>query len=113
MTKPIVLITFHVLVEASPLASVDAVERVAPLAQHIEHAITAALPTLPTELGVVATEFHEITADGVNSGQCTVCGVWVTDPEQPEPVRGLQNGARVHGQLLCDDDLPADHPWAF
>lgn len=50
---------------------------------------------------------------GSNSGQCAICGRWVTDQEKPEPIYGLNPGATVDGQLLCDEHLPKDHRWAF
>jgi hypothetical protein len=48
-----------------------------------------------------------------NCGQCARCGAWVADYEKPEPVEGLGIGARVNGELLCDECLPSDHPLAF
>lgn len=50
---------------------------------------------------------------GSNSGQCAICGTWVTDREKPDPIYGLCNGATVDGKLLCDEHLPKDHRWAF
>jgi len=49
----------------------------------------------------------------INAGQCSRCGQWTTDREASSPLRELCNGARIDGQLLCDDCLPADHRWAF
>jgi hypothetical protein len=56
------------------------------------------------------TELDPLTT---NCGQCTVCKSWVTDRESPEPIEGLDNGARVEGQLLCSEHLPPGHPYAF
>jgi len=49
----------------------------------------------------------------MNCGKCVRCGAWVTDRDKPEPVVGLTNGARVNGELLCNEHLSKEHRRAF
>jgi hypothetical protein len=48
-------------------------------------------------------------------GRCAVCNRWVYDVEArtPHTPTGISPGAVLHGQYLCDEHLPRDHPAAF
>jgi hypothetical protein len=111
--KHTVLISLHVLVEVESDDADAVLEAAYPIADQLEAAVEAVLGAQPAELGVASAEFWEITQPGANSGRCAVCGTWVTDMDQPEPIHGLCIGARIDGRLLCDEHLPADHPGAF
>jgi len=66
-----------------------------------------------SNLGWISTQSIVLDENKINCGKCSICNVWVTDREKPNPVIGLQNGAVYNGKLLCDDDLPDGHRWAF
>ena len=48
-----------------------------------------------------------------NIGKCVNCGTWTTDCDGRNPVKGVSNGAKINGILLCDICLPKDHSAAF
>ena len=48
-----------------------------------------------------------------NIGKCANCGAWTTDCDKQNYVKGVSNGAKLRGVLLCDLCLPKDHPRAF
>ena len=62
---------------------------------------------------VLCMKYFEIDETRLNCGRCARCGSWTTDNERPDPILDLGIGARVDGQLYCDEDLPRDHPLAF
>ncbi len=84
----------------------------------IENSVTEAIDaTLGIEdgssLGWCSSQRWTLDKDRMNCGQRVVCGTWVTDREEVDPLRELGNGAVVDGRLLCDDHLPSGHRWAF
>lgn len=51
--------------------------------------------------------------ESMNCDKCTRCGQWTTNREKSDPILELCDGAKVDGELLCDECLPSDHRWAF
>ncbi len=60
----------------------------------------------PSHLGWISTEFVYLDDSDVNSGRCTVCGIWVADDTKPDPVPGLHWGASANEQLFCEEHFP-------
>jgi hypothetical protein len=113
MAKKTFLVTLTVAVEASDQESSSGLSELEELEQRLIQSVDTALDTPSRPLGWQVTWSTELDPAAINCGQCTVCGGWVTDRERPDPVKGLCNGARVEGQLLCDEHLPAGHRLAF
>ncbi len=107
-----VLLRFSVLVDGSTAGSLDSTGTLLAIHQQAVAAITEIVGKVPGQLGWVKTDFTQLDDPDVNSGHCAVCSMWVTDCEESEPLQGLPNGATVEGQLLCEQHLPPDHPWA-
>jgi hypothetical protein len=66
-----------------------------------------------TKLGWEMTLMQVLDPQKNNCGRCAICNSWVTDIEKPDPINGINIGATVAGQLLCDEHLPKNHPLAF
>ena len=64
-------------------------------------------------LGYQATRTEILDQESMNCGQCSNCGTWVSDREQPNHIPDLNIGATYKGELLCDEHLPRNHRWAF
>lgn len=111
--QPTFLIALNVLIEVVPPVGGEPDETAEELARRLEEAIIGILGDQPPHLGWQSTRVLRVDDPRLNSGQCAVCGIWVTDLEAPEPVGGLVNGARIDDRLLCDEHLPAGHRWAF
>lgn len=107
------LIALNVLVEVAPPAGGEPDKAAGELARRLEEALIGVLGDQAPHLGWQSTRVLRVDVPRLNSGQCAVCGTWVTDREAPEPVVGLVNGAHVADRLLCDEHLPAGHRWAF
>ncbi|MBA3468982.1 MAG: hypothetical protein H0T53_05000 [Herpetosiphonaceae bacterium] len=107
------LLTIAVVVEVPADTDDEEDKRVMDQTGILEEAINTALGPHPDHLGWASTRIHRIGVPRQNSGQCSICNTWTTDCEGPDPIRGLAIGARVDGSLLCDEDLPAGHPYAF
>ena len=88
-------------------------ERVHALLDAAEGAVVGVLGPLPEPWGWSASQVVYLDVDSVNAGQCARCNRWTTDVESAAPVAGLQRGARLDEDLLCDECLPPDHPAAF
>jgi hypothetical protein len=112
MPKKTFLMTLTVAVEASDEEPDSGLSELGQLEHRLAAALDVALDQ-PAPLGWQALWSLELDPASSNCGQCAECGGWVTDREQPEPLAGLCNGARVNGRLLCDEHLPKEHRWAF
>ena len=114
--KRTILLTMSIAVEIHAAAPPDSDAKDAELFSieaRLQQAIEEALGDQSDHLGWMSSRFQELGVTGSNSGRCAVCGAWTTDLEQPDPVNGIQYGARVVGELLCDEHLPAGHPLHF
>jgi hypothetical protein len=107
------LLTMAVVIEVPATTPDEADDESFRISQLLRDAVNEALGPHPDYLGWVSTRFQTIDDPDCNSGQCTVCDAWTTDRERPDPIMGLHDGARIDGQLLCDDHLPRAHRWAF
>ncbi|WPB82251.1 hypothetical protein KYC5002_24435 [Archangium violaceum] len=112
MPKKTLLVTLTVAVEASDEELASGLSELAQVERSLTRAVNAALEQ-PRPLGWQTVRSSELDPASSNCGRCTRCGGWVTDRDRPEPLDGLGNGARVDGQLLCDEHLPEGHRWAF
>ena len=108
-----VLMRFYAVIESSgipnELGQFDYEEALT----KISDSIAELLEPIEFPFGLYSASSIGLDPNTINCGRCSECGVWVTDMEQPTPLAGLHQGARVNGNLLCDDDLPKDHRWAF
>ena len=108
-----ILLTMNLIVEV-PVTTPDEEDLQAiALAGRLQAAIDDALGPHPQGGGWVGTSYCDLDPSTMNCGRCAVCGVWTTDRERPEPIRGLSYGARFDGRLLCDEHLPEGHRWRF
>jgi hypothetical protein len=113
MAKKTFLVTLTVAVEASDQQSSSGLSELEELEQRLIQSVDVALESPSPPLGWQVTWSTELDPASLNCGQCAVCGGWVTDRERSDPLKGLGNGARVDGQLLCDEHLPPGHRLAF
>jgi hypothetical protein len=113
MAKKTFLMTLTVVVEASDQETSRGLSELEELEQRLIESVDVALGSPPPPLGWQITWSTELAPASINCGQCAVCGGWVTDRERPDPLKGLGNGARVEGRLLCDEHLPPGHRLAF
>jgi len=113
MAKKTFLVTLTVAVEASDQESSSGLSELEELEQRLIQSVDVALESPSPPLGWQVTWSTELDPTSINCGQCAVCGGWVTDRERPDPLKGLGNGARVEGRLLCDEHLPPGHRLAF
>jgi hypothetical protein len=85
----------------------------------LQEVITAALTQFLARRPDIRVEWESMTSipldDNPGVGRCAVCNRWVVDVENRNEFSPslLCRGAVVDGQLLCDEDLPKDHPIAF
>jgi hypothetical protein len=85
----------------------------------IQKAVTAAIAELLTTTPGVTVNWESLTSTPLNDkpgvGRCAVCNRWVYDVENctVRTPTCISRGAVVDGQLLCDEHLPSDHPYAF
>lgn len=59
----------------------------------------------------ISTRYELLT--GNNYGQCSECGSWCSDPEEPDYIHGLDHGREINGRWLCDICMPEDDPFHF
>lgn len=87
--------------------------------EEIRKAVLVAVAVLLSDRPDVKVEWASSTIvplDGADGyGQCAVCNRWVYDAELADglPRGGVSRGARVDGQLRCDEHLPPGHPLCF
>ena len=50
---------------------------------------------------------------GNNFGQCSECGTWCSNPEEPDYINAVSIGKIIDGRWLCDICMPEDDPLHF
>jgi len=106
-----VLITLHVLVDLPAEADGVNSDLLHEVSIQLEDAVGQIdSPFTPKWSG---TEVAVLDPSTMNCGRCKGCGCWASDRDKPEFLGGLNVGAVVDGDLLCDECLPLDHPRAF
>ena len=71
-----------------------------------------------SKIGKYNMKFNSVASllleqDKMNVGKCKKCGCWISDREKTNFVEGLNIGAMVNGEMLCDECLPDDHLLRF
>ena len=115
MKKRTVLLRFSVLAEVDETEVEKDHGEVDRLEDAIEDAINAVIGVDEdaVDQGWESTYRLVLDEENMNCGRCVKCGAWTTDLEREEPIKGLQFGASVDGDLLCDEHLPQGHRFAF
>jgi hypothetical protein len=111
--KGTVMLLLTVLVEGTTTVSETAQYALLEVNNRLVTAITEVVGKVSGQIGWVKTDLTQLDDPRVNAGHCAVCGYWVTDRDQPDPLVGLPNGATVDGRLLCERHLPPEHPWSL
>ena len=108
-----ILLTMSLIVQVSATTPDEEEMAAFALASRSEDAVKNALGPHQEGYGWGGTSYRTLDPSAMNCGRCAVCGAWTTDRERPEPIGGLQNGARIDARLLCDEHLPEGHRWRF
>ena len=97
-----VMLQLNILIQV-PSEDTDTLSHAADiLTDHIKRV----LGDIPSHARWISTGLVYLDDSDLNSGRCTVCGIWVTDDTKPDPVPGLHWGASVNEQIFCEQHYP-------